>query len=116
MEKIKPNKFAECLKATEQFGIEVPDEITKVESERFYHLLLVEEVHRPKLKKYDKRVSIIKLNQTDYITKIKGASTKGSRSNVMALLGYTNLFVLHDPTIKPTAKKKPAVKKTIESK
>ena len=68
------------------------------------------------LKKYDKRVSVIKLNQTDYITKIKGASTKGSRSNHMALLGYTNLFVLHDPTIKPTVKKKPAVKKTIELK
>ena len=94
MEKVKPNKFAECLKATEQFGIEVPNEITKVESERFYHLLLVEEVHRPRLKKYDKRVSIIKLNQTDYITKIKGASTKGSRSNVMALL-VTRIYLCY---------------------
>ena len=114
MEKIKPNKYAECVKATEQFGIEVPNEITKIESERFYHLVLVEEVHRPKLKKYDKRVSVIKLNQTDYITKIKGASTKGSRSNHMALLGYTNLFVLHDPTIKAVAKKKAPAKPKVE--
>ena len=115
MKKIKPNKLAECQKQSSAFGIDVPTEINEHES-RFYHLALVEQVHRPMLKKYDTRLTIIKLNQTDYITKIMGASTKGSNVNAMALLGYTNLFILHDPTFKAPAKKKPATKKAVEPK
>jgi hypothetical protein len=107
---IKPNKLAECQKQASGFDVEIPTEINEHES-RFYHMALVERVHRPTLQKYDTRLTIIKLNQTDYITKILGKSSKGSSSNAMALLGYTNLFVLHDPTFKAPAKKKPAVKK-----
>ena len=115
MKKIKPNKLTECLKQASGFDVEIPTEINEHES-RFYHMALVEQVHRPMLKKYDTRLTVIKLNQSDYITKIQGASTKGSNVNAMALLGYTNLFILHDPTFKTPAKKKPAVKKPIESK
>lgn len=111
MEKIKPNKLAECQKQTSGFDVTVPEEINKIE-DSYYHLLLIEKVHRPSLQKYDTRATIIKLNQTDYITKIQGKSTKGSSSNAMALLGYTNLFILHDPTFKEPAKKKPVAKKT----
>ena len=115
MKKIKPNKLTECLKQASGFDVEIPTEINEHES-RFYHMALVEQGHRPRLKKYDTRLTVIKLNQSDYITKIQGASTKGSNVNAMALLGYTNLFILHDPTFKAPAKKKPAVKKPIESK
>tara|TARA_R100001463_G_scaffold113250_2_gene168332 strand:- start:1782 stop:2135 length:354 start_codon:yes stop_codon:yes gene_type:complete len=115
MKKTKPNKLTECQKQIGSFEVEVPTEINEHES-RFYHLALVEQVHRPKLMKYDTRLTIIKMNQTDYITKIQGASTKGSNVNAMALLGYTNLFILHDPTFKAPAKKKPAVKKPAQPK
>ena len=115
MKTVKPNKLTECQKQTSGFDVAIPSEINEHEA-RFYHLAYVEQVHRPTLKKYDTRLTIIKMNQSDYITKILGASTKGSNSNIMALLGYTNLFILHDPTFKTPAKKKPAVKKTIESK
>ena len=96
MSKIKPNKLAECQKQAGGFNIE--------------------QVHRPTLKRYDTRATIIKLNQTDYITKIQGKSTKGSKSNTMALLGYTDVFVLHDPTIKAPVKKKAPAKKPVEPK
>ena len=107
---IKPNKLAECQKQASGFDVEIPTEINEHES-RFYHMALIERVHRPSQQKYDTRLTIIKLNQTDYITKILGKSSKGSSSNSMALLGYTNLFVLHDPTFKAPAKKKAPVKK-----
>lgn len=110
MEKIKPNKLAECQKQASGFDVEIPTEIFK-DHATHYHLVLIEKVHRPSLQKYDTRLTIIKMNQTDYITKVMGNSTKGSRQNMMALLGYTNLFVLHDPTIKAPAKKKAPVKK-----
>lgn len=110
MEKIKPNKLAECQQQASGFEVEIPTEINSVDA-RFYHMVLIEKVHRPRLQKYDTRLSIIKMNQTDYITKIQGNSTKGSKSNSMALLGYTNLFILHDPTVKEAPKKKPAAKK-----
>ena len=112
MKKIKPNKLTECVKQASGFDVEIPTEINEHES-RFYHMALIEQVHRPMLKRYDTRLTIIKLNQSDYITKIQGASTKGSSVNAMALLGYTNLFILHDPTFKTPAKKKPAVKKAV---
>lgn len=115
MKKIKPNKLTEAQKQIGSFDVEVPTEINEHES-RFYHLALVERVHRPRLQKYDTRLTVIKMNQTDYITKILGASTKGSSSNTMALLGYTNLFVLHDPTFKAPVKKKPVAKKPVEPK
>ena len=115
MKKIKPNKLTECLKQASGFDVEIPTEINEQEW-RFYHMALIEQVHRPMLKRYDTRLTVIKLNQSDYITKIQGASTKGSSVNAMALLGYTNLFILHDPTFKTPAKKKPAVKKPIEAK
>ena len=110
MEKIKPNKLAECQKQASGFDVEIPTEISANDA-RFYHMALIERVHRPKAQRYDTRLTIIKMNQTDYITKIQGKSTKGSSSNAMALLGYTNLFVLHDPTFKAPAKKKPVAKK-----
>lgn len=115
MKTIKPNKLTECQKQASGFDVVVPTEINEHES-RFYHLALVEQVHRPTLKRYDTRLTIIKLNQSDYITKIQGVSTKGSNVNAMALLGYTNLFILHDPTFKTPAKKKPAVKKPVQTK
>lgn len=107
---IKPNKLAECQKQASGFDVEIPTEINEHESS-YYHMVLIERVHRPSQQKYDTRLTIIKLNQTDYITKIIGKSSKGSSSNAMALLGYTNLFVLHDPTFKEPAKKKAPVKK-----
>ena len=115
MSKIKPNKLAECQKQAGGFNIEIPTEINEIDA-RFYHLFYVEQVHRPTLKRYDTRATIIKLNQTDYITKIQGKSTKGSKSNTMALLGYTDVFVLHDPTIKAPVKKKAPAKKPVETK
>ena len=114
MSKIKPNKLAECQKQASGFDIEIPTEINEIDS-RFYHLVYIEQVHRPTLKRYDTRATVIKLNQTDYITKIQGKSTKGSNSNTMALLGYTDIFVLHDPKVKPAKKKAPA-KKPVEPK
>tara|TARA_R100000697_G_scaffold52536_2_gene65783 strand:+ start:1790 stop:2143 length:354 start_codon:yes stop_codon:yes gene_type:complete len=115
MKTIKPNKLAECQKQIGSFDVQVPTEINEHES-RFYHLALVERVHRPNLQKYDTRLSVIKMNQTDYITKIQGGTKKVNNGNAMALLGYTNLFILHDPTFKTPAKKKPAVKKPVEPK
>lgn len=105
MEKIKPSKLAECQKQASGFDVEVPQEINKID-ENFYHLLLVEKVHRRSAQRYDDRATIIKMNETDYITKIMGKSSKGSKANTMALLGYTNLFVLHDPKFKPAPKKR----------
>jgi len=115
MKTIKPNKLTECVKQSSAFDVAIPSEINEHES-RFYHLAFIEQVHRPMLKKYDTRLTIIKMNQSDYVTKILGASTKGSKTNIMALLGYTNLFILHDPTFKAPAKKKPATKKAVETK
>ena len=112
MEKIKPSKLAECQKQASGFDVEVPQEINK-KDDSYYHLLLVEKVHRRSQQRYDDRSTVIKMNQTDYFTKITGKSTKGSSSNTMALLGYTNLFVLHDPNFKPAPKKR-AAKKQIE--
>tara|TARA_R110002020_G_scaffold245155_2_gene458794 strand:+ start:869 stop:1213 length:345 start_codon:yes stop_codon:yes gene_type:complete len=95
---MKPNKLEECKKGASAWsGVEVPTEINETEA-RFFHILLIEDVHRPSLKKYDVRSSIIKMNQNDYITKIGGKGKKGTKApNYLALLGYTNLFVLHDP-------------------
>jgi len=107
---MKPSKLAECQKQASGFDVEVPQEINKVD-ESFYHLFLVEKVHRRAAQRYDDRATIIKMNETDYITKIVGKSTKGSKANTMALLGYKNLFILHDPTVKAPVKKKATPKK-----
>lgn len=115
MEKIKPNKLTECQKQAAGFDVEIPTEINANDAVRFYHMALIEQVHRPTQKRYDTRISIIKMNQTDYISKVIGRSSKGSNANVMALLGYENLFVLHDPTVKATPKKKPATRKKPET-
>ena len=111
MEKIKPNKLAECQKQASGFDVEIPTEINEHEK-GYFHFAYIEKVHRASLQKYDTRLTIIKMNQTDYITKVGPNSTKGSRSNTMALLGYTNLFVLHDPTAKVAPKRKSPVKKS----
>ncbi len=115
MSKIKPNKLAECQKQASGFDVEIPTEINEIDA-RFYHLAYIEQVHRPTLKKYDTRLTVIKMNQSDYITKIQGKSTKGSKANTMALLGYTDIFVLHDPMMKAPEKKKAAPKKVVETK
>lgn len=111
MSKIKPNKLAECQKQASGFDVEIPSEINEHEK-GYYHLAYVEKVHRADLQRYDERVTIIKINQTDYITKIDSKSTKGSDANTMALLGYKDLFILHDPTVRVAPKKKAAPKKT----
>ena len=116
METIKPNRLAECQKQASGFDVEIPTEISALDAKRFYHLVLIEQVHRPTQKRYDDRLSIIKMNQIDYISKVIGKSSKGSRTNTMALLGYENLFVLHDPTVKEAPKKKAPAKKVAPKK
>jgi len=115
MEKIKPNKLVECQKQASGFDVEIPTEINEREK-GYYHFAYIEKVHRANLQRYDERLTIIKMNQTDYITKVGSKSTKGSKANIMALLGYTNLFILHDPTFKAAPKKKATTKKPVEPK
>lgn len=112
---MKPNKLQDCKRGASAWdGVNIPEEINENES-RFYHILLIEDIHRPSMKKYEVRSSIIKMNQSDYITKVGGKGKKGSKSpNFLTLLGYTNLFILHDPMF--VAPKKKVAPKKIETK
>lgn len=99
--KIKSNNFDACKKQCATWeSVNVPTEINE-EEKHLYHLLFVEVIHRAREQRYDIRQSIIKLNVNDYIQKVQ-------KRNEFAILGYTNLFVLHDPTKKVVEPKKSA--------
>jgi len=82
MKTVKPNKLTECQKQTSGFDVAIPSEINEHEA-RFYHLAYVEQVHRPTLKKYDTRLTIIKMNQSN-TGKEKTGGKKTGRSKIMA--------------------------------
>ena len=94
---MKANRLVQTEKATIDWGIKVPQEINEIES-HLYHLLMVDRIHRPAQQDYLTTSRIIKFGQKDYFDKVQGKGKK--QANYLNLIGYTNVFVLHDPTIK----------------
>jgi len=98
---MKANRIEQTENAVLKWGVPVPQEINEIES-HLYHLLMVQRVHRPSQEDYLTTSRIIKFGQKDYFDKVQGKGKK--QANFLNLIGYTNVFVLHDPTIKEPIK------------
>ena len=101
---MKANNFSQTVaQIPNEWGITIPDSIDEL-SKDYYHILLVERVHNAEQQTYNTTFKVSAFPKSMWDKK------KGSSREQLALLGYRNVFVLHDPNKKEEVKevKKPA--------
>lgn len=99
---MKANNLEDCKSnIPNDWGVNVPNEVTD-EEKHLYHVLIVNRTHIPSEERYTTKSYVQKFNEQAW------TNTKPQLSQ----LGYTRVFILHDPTKKePIAAKKVEVKK-----
>lgn len=98
VEKIKANNYDVVYKQVpSDYGVTVPSEID-ANCAGLYHCLFIRRTHRPAQEDY-LTAAYVKQFQPD------AWERKGGVKDNLALLGYTKVYVLHDPK-KPVAKAK----------
>ena len=88
---MKANNYSQtAAQIPNEWGIKIPDSIDEL-SKDYYHILLVERQHDPEAQTYKTtfKVSAFPKSMWD--------RAKGSSREQLALLGYRNVFVLHNP-------------------
>ena len=89
--KRKPNNYDVALRQTEKFkGVQVPVEIEKHE-EHLYHVLIIKSRPNAKTLEFENNAKV----QT-FHKEVFGKNAE----NGFQRLGYDNLVIFHDPTIK----------------
>jgi hypothetical protein len=94
--RVEPNKFEVCKDQISKYqGIEVPSEINESEAHLF-HVLIIKSKANSHTLQFENVARVQKFH--------KEVFEKNADKGGFNRLGYDNVFVFHDPTLKPTRK------------
>lgn len=107
---MKANNYEQTLKQVpKEWGINVPDSISDA-CKDYYHVLMVRRENNPELETYHTVASVQQYPKDGWNKR------KGAIKDMLPILGYKHMFILHDPTKKvEPVKKAGRPKKTEET-